>query len=467
MKRAKRMKILLGILVVVSVMAFAVLHYQEKQENIKNTDEIILQIESDTVSSLSWQYDDTSLSFHKDGSWTYDNDDAFPVDAEKIDSLLSYFSNMEAAFVIENPTDIDQYGLDDPSCSIHLTTDDGEYDIDLGDYSTMDAQRYVSIGDGNVYLVNSDPLSAFEIELSDMIDNDDIPSFEQVESISFSGSQNYDVVYKAYSDDSAETICSDDVYYRKDADTLLPLDTENVEQYLETVSGMSQDTYVTYNVSDEELATYGLDDPELNVSIEYMDSDDEGSSMKTYVLHISRDSATKAEDDGEENNNDEDKMTAYARVGDSKIIYEISETSYDALMAASYNDLRHKNLFSGDFSDVTQLEAEIDGKTYSIDIETDGDEKKYTYNGNDIEITSIQGAIEDLSASSFTEEEPTQEEELSLTVHLDKSSIPSIELVFYRYDGENCLAVVDGTPTALVARDSVVNLIEAINAVVL
>ena len=94
-------------------------------------------------------------------------------------------------------------------------------------------------------------------------------------------------------------------------------------------------------------------------------------------------------------------------------------------------------------------------------------EKKYTYNGNDIEITSIQGAIEDLGASSFTEEEPTQEEELSLTVHLDKSSIPSIELVFYRYDGENCLAVVDGTPTALVARDSVVNLIEAINAVVL
>ena len=65
MKRAKRMKILLGILVVVSVMAFAVLHYQEKQENIKNTDEIILQIESDTVSSLSWQYDDTSLSFIK------------------------------------------------------------------------------------------------------------------------------------------------------------------------------------------------------------------------------------------------------------------------------------------------------------------------------------------------------------------------------------------------------------------
>lgn len=467
MKRAKRMKILLGILVVVSVMAFAVLHYEEKQEDIKNTDEIILQIESDTVSSLSWQYDNTSLSFHKDDSWIYDNDDAFPVDAEKIDSLLSYFSNMDADFVIEDPTDIDQYGLDDPSCSIHITTDNSEYDIDLGDYSTMDAQRYVSIGDGNVYLVNSDPLSAFEVELSDMINNDDIPSFNQVESISFSGSQNYDVVYKAYSDDSAETICSDDVYYRKDADTLLPLDTENVEQYLETVSGMSQDTYVTYNASDEELATYGLDDPELTISIEYMDSDDEESGMKNYVLQISRDSATKAENNSADENSDEDKMTAYARIGDSKIIYEISETSYDALMAASYNDLRHKNLFSGSFSDVTQLDAEMDGTTYSIEIETDGDEKKYTFNGNDIDITSIQSALESLNATTFTEEEPTQEKELSLTIHLNRSSLSSVELVFYRYDGENCLAVVDGTPTALVARDSVVDLIEAINSVVL
>ena len=32
---------------------------------------------------------------------------------------------------------------------------------------------------------------------------------------------------------------------------------------------MSQDTYVTYKATDEELATYGLDDPELSATIAY------------------------------------------------------------------------------------------------------------------------------------------------------------------------------------------------------
>ena len=163
MKRAKQMKLLLGILAVVSIMAFAVLSYQEKQEDIQNTDEVILQIDADSVTELSWSYDDTSLSFHKETKWQYDGDEAFPVDTEKIESLLSYFSEMGAAFVIEDAEDLTQYGLDDPECSVHIHSNDKDYEIALGDYSIMDAQRYVSIGDGNVYLVNSDPLAAFHV----------------------------------------------------------------------------------------------------------------------------------------------------------------------------------------------------------------------------------------------------------------------------------------------------------------
>ena len=36
-------------------------------------------------------------------------------------------------------------------------------------------ERYVSIGDGNVYLVQNDPLDQFDAVLSDMIDHDDVP----------------------------------------------------------------------------------------------------------------------------------------------------------------------------------------------------------------------------------------------------------------------------------------------------
>ena len=188
MKRTKRLQILAGVLVVAALATFGVLHYQERQEEIANTDEIILSVDADSVTALSWSVDDADFSFQNDdGSWTYDGDADFPVDPEQMDVLLSYFTELGADFIIENPDDLAQYGLDDPTCSIEITSGDETQTVLLGDYSTMDSQRYVSIGDGNVYLVASDPLAAFDVELSAFIDNDDIPGFGDVDSISIDG----------------------------------------------------------------------------------------------------------------------------------------------------------------------------------------------------------------------------------------------------------------------------------------
>ena len=38
---------------------------------------------------------------------------------------------------------------------------------------------------------------------------------------------------------------------------------------------------------------------------------------------------------------------------------------------------------------------------------------------------------------------------------------------FYRYDGNYCLAVVDGEPVSLVERSDVVDLVEAVNTIIL
>ena len=152
MKRAKRLYILFGVLVAVCIATVCVLQYDQKQEEIQTSGESILAVDADTVSALDWETETASLAFHKDGSWLYDEDEAFPVSEEKISDLLAEFEDFRAAFVIENVTDFAQYGLDEPVCTIDITTSDTSYEIQLGDYSSMDSQRYVSIGDGNVYL---------------------------------------------------------------------------------------------------------------------------------------------------------------------------------------------------------------------------------------------------------------------------------------------------------------------------
>ena len=68
---------------------------------------------------------------------------------------------------------------------------------------------------------------------------------------------------------------------------------------------------------------------------------------------------------------------------------------------------------------------------------------------------------------NVTEEEPADKEEISLTLQMDNDNQPEVEIELYRYDGNTCLAVVDGEPVSLIDRSDVVDLIEAVNAIVL
>ena len=468
MKRSKQLYILLSVLAVVGVVTFAVTRYEEKQEQIEVSGEVVLEIDPAAVQTLSWEYDSETLAFHKDETWIYDTDEAFPVDEDKIDELLGVFEAFSAAFTIEDVSDYSQYGLDDPVCTINLSTGDTDYEIQLGDFSAMDSQRYVSLGDGNVYLAAADPLDYFDATLRDMIDNDEAPSFDTVQEIRFEGDQTYQIVYQEYSEDSSYTYCSDDVYFVQQEDNMLPLDTSRVESYLDAMSSLDLTDYVSYNVSEEELAEYGLDAPELSVTVTYVPDDSEGTAE--FTLHISRDPDEQAAEDAEAEDTDDEsteEITAYARVGESQIVYQITGDSYESLMEAGYDDLRHYEVLTADFADVTGLDITLEGESYTITAEGSGDDKTFYYGEEELDIADLQSALEDMGAASFTDEEPSQKEEISLTVHLDNEAHPTVQIDLYRYDGEQCLAVLDGTPTSLVPRYTVVDLIEAVNAIVL
>ena len=72
-----------------------------------------------------------------------------------------------------------------------------------------------------------------------------------------------------------------------------------------------------------------------------------------------------------------------------------------------------------------------------------------------------------LTADSFTDETPTGKEEIGLTVYLDNENFPQVEIRLYRYDGSLCLAVVDGETVSLVDRSAVMDLVEAVQTIVL
>ena len=469
MRKATKLYALLGVLLVVCIAAFAVSRYEEKKEQIKNSGEVILEIPTDSVTALSWTNDSGTFSFTKDETWVYDDDNAFPVDEEKINDLLEQFTSFAAAFAIDDVEDYTQYGLDEPICTIRITAGEESYTVELGDFSKMDEQRYISIGDGKAYLVSHDPLDEFDAVLRDMILDDTIPEFDTAEQIEFSGNENYTIIR----DENGKSICADDIYFTDGQ----PLDTDNVDSVLSAIRSLSLTNYVSYNVTDEELTTFGLDDPELTIKMEYSTRDDDGNveDSGTLLLRISLNPEEVAayEEAVEKDEDNLPDVTCYVRVGQSQIVYEISQSVYDQLTAVSYDTLRHQKLFTADFDTVTSIDVALSGENYTFtynppeDKDDEDAEGTWTYNGEEFDVYDLKTALRAISASSFTDETPTGQEEISLTVHLDNENFPTFTLTLYRLDGTNCIATVDGKAVALVSRSQTVDLIEAVNELTL
>ena len=470
MRKATKLYALLGVLLVVCIAAFAVSRYEEKKEQIKNSGEVILEIPTESVTALSWTNESGTFSFTKDETWVYDEDNAFPVDEEKINDLLEQFTSLAAAFAIDDVEDFAQYGLDEPICTIHITAGEETYTVELGDFSKMDEQRYVSIGDGKAYLVSHDPLDEFDSVLRDMILDDTIPEFDTVKQIAFSGEESYTISY----DEGGTSICADDVYFTDGT----PLDTDTVNEWLTALRSLDLTNYVSYSATGEELQTFGLDNPALTVALDYSSSSDEDGNETdsgTFVLHLSQNPEEQAAYE-EAIANEEDVLpdvTCYARVGDSQIVYQITQSEYDTLTDVSCDALRHQKVFTADFDTVTSIDVTLEGENYTFictppeDADDTDTEGTWTYQGVEFDIFDFSYALRVLSATSFTDEAPTGQEEISLTLHLDNEDFSTFTLTLYRYDGESCIACVDGEPIAFVSRDKAVDLIEAVRAVTL
>lgn len=459
MGKTKKLCLLLGVLVLVCGAAALVSRVRQHQEDIRSGTATVLTLDTSTVTALSWEYGENSFSFHKDGAWIYDADEAFPVDQAEIGTLLGQFEQFTADFTIEGAEDLSQYGLDDPTCAIHIETETADYDILLGDYSQMDQQRYVSIGDGNVYLASSDPLDVYNVLLAGLIQNDETPDFDGVTAIRFTGADSYTVTYQA---DNTASYSAEDVYFTTLNGKTLALDSSLVNGYLSAITYLNLTDYMTYTADGDALAIYGLDDPELTVSVDYTVTDEDGAeTAETFTLALSRDPEQREKDD------DDQDVTAYVRIGDSAIIYQITADEYNSLMAATRSDLRHQEILWANFTDIQQVDVTLEGQTYTLTVEANGDEHVWYYGEEKLSIGDFQSALTGLTAAAFTTEQPSGKEELRLTVTLDNENVPSVEIAIYRYDGSFCLVTVDGTPTALVSRSAAMDLVEAVNAIVL
>lgn len=113
------------------------------------------------------------------------------------------------------------------------------------------------------------------------------------------------------------------------------------------------------------------------------------------------------------------------------------------------------------------MDITLEGESHTLTASGEGDDRTWSYNGSEVDLTDFTDALDALTADSFTQEAATGQEEISLTLHLDNENFPTVTIQITRYNGELCLASVDGESVCLVSRADAMDLVEAVQTIVL
>ena len=420
LKRKNTLIILCGVLALIFAGIIIVNAVEKHVESISTIDEVVFTADSEALTEIKWTFEDNTLDFVKaDDVWTLSGDDSFPVDQEEISYLIENFAEVHASFIIEDVEDYSQYGLDDPEAEITFITADEETTISCGTFSTMDSKRYISLNKGTVYLIDDDVEEYLTSERDDYLDNDEIPYYQQIETVDLSGDVNLSLIYEEDADYSYTTSYN---YYLKDGDEYLPLSDSFVSTFLGYFTHITFTDYVTYSVTDEELTKWGFDSPDLTIHVtgygydtDFTDDNDLGEEENHY-LYFKR----------------IDDETVYLRVDESQIIYSYALEDYETLTGYDYNSLRPTSVVDISASQVQTITANIDSDQYIIDAEAINDIITYTVNGIEIEGSQIVSDISSLSVKEFDSSIEPGVSEFAITVVLNDDAATRLSIALYR-----------------------------------
>ncbi len=179
MKKQKKQFLILLIILIVMIAAYlgagAYADALEKQEAEKELASkiYITELDAADIQSVTYDYKGETYSFAKEEDvWVSAEDSSLAIIQSKIEKMAEAAAQLEAQNMIEEVTDLEQYGLAEPSKTIQFTAGDAEYELWLGDYNTNAAAYYIcnAADTGVVYTVKSTDITCFNYALESLIE---------------------------------------------------------------------------------------------------------------------------------------------------------------------------------------------------------------------------------------------------------------------------------------------------------
>ena len=175
----KKQRQMIGMLLALVVLAAVFLGIRQYNKNIasatsttEDTQETVLDVNSDDITSFRYVYEGETYAFEKkDETWYYTDDHSLNLNQERIKAMILKVAPLKADQVIENVTDMSQYGLADPERTIQYETADRSVIINVGNLNSMTSQYYIAFpSEMKVYVVATNVVTGFNYTLEDLVE---------------------------------------------------------------------------------------------------------------------------------------------------------------------------------------------------------------------------------------------------------------------------------------------------------
>lgn len=191
MQKQRKQFIITIVILLVLLLAYIGIHvYNQKQEEKKEKEEkeneiTVTELDTDDVTAFSYQVSGETLSFTKDGDeWVYDQDTSLDLDEDVVNGMIEKAASLTADDSYDDYDSLADYGLDQPSNTITLTTKESTTTLYLGNQNAMTSQYYLMTGDGEtVYAVDNTLSTTFSKTVDSLVKEEDTQTEEPEEAV--------------------------------------------------------------------------------------------------------------------------------------------------------------------------------------------------------------------------------------------------------------------------------------------
>ncbi|MDF2589898.1 MAG: hypothetical protein K0S41_3739 [Anaerocolumna sp.] len=514
-KKKSRELILLLLAVIIVIVAYIVLlNFKDKKSSTRSEEETadatkqIVTLDADSIRSIYFKNESGEMTFTKDseGVWMYSEDEAFPVDQTKVDSMESSLSAITSSRTIEDATDLDEFGLINPAIQITAAINDGtKTTIAIGDEAPIADGYYATVNDDkNVYIVTKAFYNNFKYNRQEMIAVATIPSItaENVTYLKVENKEkpNFEVSYDE--NNAADFAGYTNWTMKQPYETNVPADVTALTTLFGNFSSLSFLACVDYNAAD--LSQYGLENPTAIIDLtyfeEYTKTDDSDSTDTTSDAKSdaeSTDSSNTTDETSTSNETAEAETTKiykdlglvigttdadgnyYAKLKDSSAVYTISADSVTNITEIdAYNNVYHYiNLIN--LEALNKIDIDMKGTTYTMTMDKTSqkiDDKetevtKYNFNGKEADETTFKELFQTLIGPSTEREIPkeyydnnqNQTPVMTITYHFNAdTNKDTVTIKYLPYDESYYVVNTNGVEYFLTDLRNINKIIEAV-----